>query len=240
MRFTRRRMLLGLGTTAAVTGGVLGTGAMTSVQADRTIDIDVAGDSNAFVGLYDTSSGDFVDKNDGALRIRLNDQVASGSGVNHGTGGSDVATTTLDPAFTLRNQGANTMYVQISHGGVTSSGNDVEFIGDDSASDSGTDEDSTTGDVIATTNNLAFMDRVDSSTDGLDNDAVTTSVHSGGTTTAIDEAGYLTLDPKERVDVVLQVASDSTTTGGIISTATIEAFDDSTASGLLSSGVTTA
>lgn len=230
MKFTRRRLLLGLGASAAVSGGVLGTGAFTSVEAERTIDVDVAGDNSAFVGLYDTSGGDFVTKNGTAIQIKLDSTGNGGSGVNHGTA-STVATTTLDPAFTIVNQGANTMYVQVDHAGTATSGNDVQFVGDDNA---GSSQDSTAGDVISTSNNRAFIDRDDGDAD-LSNDAVTTTVHSGGSTKAIDDAGYITMGTGAAVDVILQVASDGTTTGDVISSATIEAFSDSSASGLLSS-----
>jgi hypothetical protein len=199
------------------------------VEATRAVDIDVAGDSNAFVGLYDTSSGSFVDKNSGALRIRLNgDLTGSGTGVNHGTSNGDVATTTLDPAFTVQNQGPDTMYVFVDHSGTTGSGNDAQFIADDQASNSTDgDADQTANDVID--NNtvsppVAFIDREGTGT------AVTTSVHSGGSTTAIGDGGYVQIESGEEVDVILQIASDGTTTGGLISTATIEAYSAESAS----------
>lgn len=205
-------MLLGLGTAAAVSGGVLGTGALTSVQAERTVDIDVAGDADAFLGL--TASGsNFVDEVNGAIRVRLNDNVgtSNGIGVNHGTGNGDVATTTIDPAFTITNQGADQLYVQISHTGVTSSGNDVEFIGTD---------DGDGDDVIADSNDPSFIDRADTS------NAVTTELRSGGTATTIANAGHVNMGTTTSFDVTLQVASDSTTTGNIISNATIIATGD--------------
>lgn len=243
MEFSRRKALVGLGATAAISGGIIGTGALTSIEADRTINIDVQGDSSAFVGMYDTSGSAHVDKNSGALRVRLNGDIGSGSGVNHGTVNGDVATTTLDPAFTLKNQGGDVMYVQISHSGNTSGGgHDVEFVGDDSASNSGTtNADQTSGDVISTTNNLAFIDRADAGTGGdLSDDAIATSVHSGGATTTIDEAGFMKVDVGEAVDVALQIASDTTGTGNIISAATIQAFNETGVSGLSGSQITSA
>lgn len=221
-------MLLGLGAAATVSGGVLGTGALTSIQADRTIDVDVEGDSQAFLGLYDTSSGDLVDTNNGTVRIQLDDNSGgSGVGVNHGTGNGDVATTTLDPAFTIRNQSPNQLFVQIDHTAATASGHDVEFIGDDSATgNNDANEDGTSGDVISTTNNTAFIDRGDSDSD-LTNDAVVTDIYSGGTTTPVDTAGYLNMSSESAVDVVLQVASDGTTATDLISSATIVATGDS-------------
>jgi hypothetical protein len=228
-------MMLGLGGLCAAGGAVIGTGALTSVEAERTVDIDVAGDSNAFVGLSATSSDSFVDTNGSALRIQLDGDVtgASGTGVNHGTSGGKVATTTLDPAFTISNQGPDTMYVRVDHTGTTASGNDAQFIADDQASNSGdSDADQTSNDVID--NNtvsppVAFIDR-----EGTSSNAVTTTVHSGGTTTAIGDGGYLQMESGEEVDVILQVASDGTSTGELINKATIEAYSAESASALSS------
>lgn len=47
----RRTLILGLGTTAAVGSAAVGTGAFTSVEADRTISVDTAQDSDAFLKL---------------------------------------------------------------------------------------------------------------------------------------------------------------------------------------------
>jgi hypothetical protein len=219
-------MLLGLGGLSAVGGAVIGTGALTSVEAERTVDIDVAGDNNAFVGLWDTSSQSYVDTNGSALRIQLDGGVsgATGTGVNSGSAAGK-AYTTLDPAFTLGNQGPNTMYVRIDHSGNSGSGNDVQFIADDRASDGSAPEDQTANDVINATQDVAFIDR-DTTT------AVSTSIHSGGSTTSIPEGGYLTIPSGDKVDVILQVVSDTTSSTTLIDSATIEAFDSTSASSI--------
>jgi hypothetical protein len=47
----RRKFILGTGAAAASGASLLGSGAFTSVEADRNLAIDVAGDANAFLRL---------------------------------------------------------------------------------------------------------------------------------------------------------------------------------------------
>jgi len=65
----RRRTLLGLG--AAASGGlVFGTGAFTTVSAQRSVSVSTAGDADALLSLQPgTENGDFVETDDGTARI---------------------------------------------------------------------------------------------------------------------------------------------------------------------------
>ena len=47
----RRNVLIGLGTVAAGGGAALGTGAFSSVEADRTVTVETAGDASGFLAL---------------------------------------------------------------------------------------------------------------------------------------------------------------------------------------------
>ena len=111
MRMNRRNVLVGLGTIVAGGGAALGTGAFSRVEADRTVDVTVAGDANAFVSLEANNNltTSAVSQNDGTLAINLSD-LGSGSGVNYnatttvGTGdGAGVDT----HAFTITNNGGD-------------------------------------------------------------------------------------------------------------------------------------
>ncbi|MCU4974384.1 hypothetical protein OB955_16800 [Halobacteria archaeon AArc-m2/3/4] len=51
MKMNRRNVLLGLGTVVAGGGAALGTGAFSSVEAQRTISVDTTGDSDALIGI---------------------------------------------------------------------------------------------------------------------------------------------------------------------------------------------
>ena len=79
-KLNRRNVLLGLGTAAAGSGIVFGSGAFTQVEADRDITIDVANDSEseAIVQLDPNTDIDSVfENNDGALEIDLNEATDS-------------------------------------------------------------------------------------------------------------------------------------------------------------------
>jgi len=88
----RRKFLLGTGAAAAGGASLLGSGAFSSVEADRSIDVDVVGDGEAFLRLAPCTidgsehpNGAYVRETpDGTIAIDLsdgNDQVA-GDGVN--------------------------------------------------------------------------------------------------------------------------------------------------------------
>jgi len=51
MRLNRRSVLLGLGTISATVGGAFGSGAFSSVEATRTVELNTSGDSSALLSL---------------------------------------------------------------------------------------------------------------------------------------------------------------------------------------------
>lgn len=59
MRLNRRSVLLGLGTISASVGGAFGSGAFSSVEATRTVELNTSSDSNALLGFEpNTSNGE--------------------------------------------------------------------------------------------------------------------------------------------------------------------------------------
>lgn len=96
MRMNRRNVLLGLGTIVAGGGAVLGSGAFSQVEADRTVTIDVAGDASALVALevdqdYDTGGDE--------AGIDLSaDNLGDADGLNRN------GTTTFDAMLAVTNQ----------------------------------------------------------------------------------------------------------------------------------------
>ncbi|MFT4948218.1 MAG: hypothetical protein ACI9CA_000338 [Natronomonas sp.] len=58
MKLTRRNALIGLGSLVAGSGALVGTGAFSSVEADRTVSINTAGDAGGFLTL--TGDGEYV------------------------------------------------------------------------------------------------------------------------------------------------------------------------------------
>jgi len=125
MRVDRRTLLLGMGLVAVMTGMVFGTGAFTQVEAERTVDVDVADDADAFLGLYETT-GNYTAANGGTVAIQLNDSSdASGIGVN------DDAVTTVDSVINVSNQGTQPVDVSVGNApnGVNLTGLPVTDVG---------------------------------------------------------------------------------------------------------------
>ena len=99
-----------MGSLAAGGAAATGTGAFTSVSADRTITVQTAKDSNAFlkISAEDTPNGnEYVDTQDGmvSLDFTSTDSPDNGSGVNPD------ATTIFDDLLKVKNQGPHTVIV---------------------------------------------------------------------------------------------------------------------------------
>lgn len=133
MKKTRRRLLGALGA-ATATGGVLfGTGAFSSVEADRQVTIDVASDENALLvlapnndsaaasggvstlngpGTLDVYGGDtsqYLDTSDDPLALDLSDaNITTAAGVN------DEGRTVFRDLIRVENQGTQDTAVDVS------------------------------------------------------------------------------------------------------------------------------
>jgi hypothetical protein len=124
----RRKFIAGVGSLAAGAAAVTGTGAFTSVSANRDVTVNVASDSNALLGFKTDQSGpnsDYVlGNNSGTLSIDIsgNNGNFAGSGIN------DDATTIIRDMFDIVNQGTQPVFVWQET-------NDDD--GDDDAGDSG-------------------------------------------------------------------------------------------------------
>lgn len=90
---------------------VTGTGAFTSVEADRDVSVQVADDTDAFLRMAAAGEGndEYVTTNGGELGIDLtssNPTEAGGQGVNAN------ATTVIADLFEIQNQGTQTIDVE--------------------------------------------------------------------------------------------------------------------------------
>lgn len=66
----RRNVLVGLGTIVAGGGAALGTGAFSTVTADRTIEVSTTDDANAYLKITKgDGAGDYVTDDDGEIEI---------------------------------------------------------------------------------------------------------------------------------------------------------------------------
>ena len=91
---------------------VVSTGAFTSITAERSAVIYVAGDSSALLTLAPAAgaNGQYVDYDaDGALYLNFDDVAAAGVNVD--------AVTTFDNVFTITNNGTQTVTVTLSKDG---------------------------------------------------------------------------------------------------------------------------
>jgi len=91
MGVSRRNVLIGLGGIVAAGGALVGTGAFTTVQAERTVSVQTAGDASAFLALQPTSNTDTTDPNGdyasvsgdtSTIEIALDSSVSNASGLN--------------------------------------------------------------------------------------------------------------------------------------------------------------
>jgi hypothetical protein len=141
----RRKLLAAMGSIAAGGAAAVGTGAFTSVSAERSVDVNVADDADALLAIRrDTRDGEtpnaqeYVDVSGGTVSIDLTGTDSGATGVN------DEATTVIDDLLAIENQGTQGVYVGYTHP-ASPNGNfalyheDQDFL-DPDASDPGTDD----------------------------------------------------------------------------------------------------
>lgn len=100
----RRKFVLSVGALAGGGSLALGTGAFSSVEAERDVGVTVADDASAYLGIQpgDGPNGDYADTTDNdALAVNLTDSNDNlvGEGINTN------AVTTIGDVFQIRNQG---------------------------------------------------------------------------------------------------------------------------------------
>ena len=120
----RRQIILGLGASATASGLAVGSGAFSSVEAERNIAVDIADDAQALLRLdpndADYPNSAYATETDGIVEI---DITEDGSGFD-GEGISPFATTTIEEVFPIENQG--TQEVQVSVESADLDGSDFE------------------------------------------------------------------------------------------------------------------
>ncbi|WP_200531275.1 DUF1102 domain-containing protein [Halorubrum sp. LN27] len=108
----RRKVLAALG---AISGGAAiasGTGAFTSVEADRDVAVEVANDSTAYLSLNAIgSNAPYTTTNNGQLGIDLTGSNTTGAG---GSGVNTDAVTVFQEMFEVQNQGTQDIEVEIT------------------------------------------------------------------------------------------------------------------------------
>jgi len=117
-------MLVGLGGLLTGGGTVLGTGAFTTVEAERTVSVETAGDANAFLGIQPGSEGDeyIIEDENGQIGISITSTSVGGQGVNQN------AITAVDQLLQVTNNGKNKIVVGFNNDYARTNG-DYENIG---------------------------------------------------------------------------------------------------------------
>jgi hypothetical protein len=109
----RRTFIAGFGSLAAAGAAAVGTGAFTSVEADRSVSVEVADDSDALLALEpaDGPNGEYATTDGGTLAVDLsasNPTSVGGQGVNQN------AVTRIERVFAIENQGTQPVAVSLS------------------------------------------------------------------------------------------------------------------------------
>lgn len=95
----RRNVIIGLGGLVAGGGVLIGTGAFDAVEAERTVNVETAGDAEAFLGL-EPEREDFVEQTNGTIEFFIDaDSPGAGNGLNQN------AVTTFRNLVRITNQG---------------------------------------------------------------------------------------------------------------------------------------
>lgn len=91
----RRTAIIGLGGLVAGSGTILGTGAFSSVEAERTVSVEVADDADALLGIEPADeASEYAEITDGTVEINID-------GVNQN------AITVINPILDVSNNGTN-------------------------------------------------------------------------------------------------------------------------------------
>lgn len=111
----RRQVLLGLGTAVASSVAAIGTGAFTNTETSRSVNVAVANEDAAYLGLEpgdDAANGVFANQNqDNQIAIDINDEISGYD--NTGTGVGLDSIYEFDDVFRVTNQGTQNIFVQI-------------------------------------------------------------------------------------------------------------------------------
>lgn len=111
----RRTFVLSIGFAAGAGSAVLGSGAFTSVSADRDVDVNVAGDADSFLRIAPTEdpNGAYArGASDGAMYL---DFTGENDGVD-GSGFNPESVTGMSKVFEIANQGTQDVSMTIEPG----------------------------------------------------------------------------------------------------------------------------
>jgi hypothetical protein len=118
----RRKFLIGVGSLAAGSAAAMGTGAFTSVTADRSVEVAVTGDANAYLALEPVTGAPnnayVKTSSDGKVSFDLGQTGSSGSGFGDvpGDGYNNDAVARIDNLLEVTNQGTRAVWFHVDVG----------------------------------------------------------------------------------------------------------------------------
>ncbi|MCL9816994.1 DUF1102 domain-containing protein [Natronocalculus amylovorans] len=107
----RRKFVIGLGALVAGSGAAMGTGAFSSVQAERDLSVNISDDSSAYLELNATSP--YARESDEMLELTFNDNAEADDSSPAGTGVNNRAITTFTDVFEVTNAGTQDVQVYV-------------------------------------------------------------------------------------------------------------------------------
>ena len=117
MPTNRRNVLIGLGASATAVGGIFGSGAFTSVEAERTVTLDTAGDGSGLV-TFDGSNEEIIQNE--SVGAGSNDVIKfNQSALN------EEAETTYSNVLTVTNNGSEAVGLSVDSSQGTASDDDL-------------------------------------------------------------------------------------------------------------------
>ena len=106
----RRNFIAGLGALSAGGAAAIGTGAFSSVEAQRDVSVELADDADAYLAIEATS--DYAEENeDGVLELEFGDLEEGGDGVGEDSSYFFGSGNPERNVFTVQNQGTQTVEV---------------------------------------------------------------------------------------------------------------------------------
>lgn len=126
----RRQFVVGIGALAGGGGALVGSGAFTSVDADRTAAVAVAEEDEAYLTITpspNTANGAFAGQtpsnNGEVINLDFNEEIPTNANPVGGKGVGQSSVYEFDDVFRIQNQGTQAVYVNITnvttHGGHT-------------------------------------------------------------------------------------------------------------------------
>ena len=144
----RRKFIAAMGSLAAGGAAAMGTGAFTSVEADRTLSVDVAGDASAFLSISKATDSDgdvypnaqeYVDIDQTTGEVSLDFTQADDTSGASASGVNSDAKTIFDNLLDITNNGTQEVELSVDSDLIASQGGYLGIYAENTLGDGGSD-----------------------------------------------------------------------------------------------------